>query len=155
MTDIAPMTIINYLDTLIVKAMKEGNKDMLSIYRLAKSEMIKYQKDKGVEETLIDKDSVFKTMKKRLNEEIEGFKTAGRDTSIQEKQLAWIESELPKPVSEESIRLDLQSWLPDQPEHCRNIGFIMQHIKLVNSGRLIDMQMASKIAKEMLDNKKD
>ncbi len=153
MTDIAPMTIINYLDTLIVKAMKEGNKDMLSIYRLAKSEMIKYQKDKGVEETLIDKDSVFKTMKKRLNEEIEGFKTAGRDTSIQEKQLAWIESELPKPVSEESIRLDLQSWLPDQPEHCRNIGFIMQHIKLVNSGRLIDMQMASKIAKEMLDNK--
>lgn len=155
MTDIAPMTIINYLDTLIVKAMKEGNKDMLSIYRLAKSEMIKYQKDKGVEETLIDKDSVFKTMKKRLNEEIEGFKTAGRDTSIQEKQLAWIESELPKPVSEESIRLDLQSWLPDQPEHCRNIGFIMQHIKLVNSGRLIDMQMASKIAKEMLGNKKD
>ena len=126
---------------------------MLSIYRLAKSEMIKYQKDKGVEETLIDKDSVFKTMKKRLNEEIEGFKTAGRDTSIQEKQLAWIESELPKPVSEESIRLDLQSWLPDQPEHCRNIGFIMQHIKLVNSGRLIDMQMASKIAKEMLGNK--
>ena len=153
MTDIAPMTIINYLDTLIVKAMKEGNKDMLSIYRLAKSEMIKYQKDKGVEETLIDKDSVFKTMKKRLNEEIEGFKTAGRDTSIQEKQLAWIESELPKPVSEESIRLDLQSWLPDQPEHCKNIGFVMQHIKLVNSGRLIDMQMASRIAKEMLSNK--
>ena len=43
-----PMTIIGYLDTLIKKAMKDGDKDMLSIYRIAKTEMIKYQKDKGV-----------------------------------------------------------------------------------------------------------
>ena len=145
-----PMTIIGYLDTLIKKAMKDGDKDMLSIYRIAKTEMIKYQKDKGVVETLIDKDSVFKTMKKRLNEEIEGLKTAGRDTSIQEKQLEWVVSELPKPVSEESIRLDLQSWLPEQSENCRNIGFVMQHLKLVFHGQSLDMGLASKIAKEML-----
>ncbi len=145
-----PMTIIGYLDTLIKKAMKDGDKNMLSIYRIAKTEMIKYQKDKGVVETLIDKDSVFKTMKKRLNEEIEGLKTAGRDTSIQEKQLEWVVSELPKPVSEESIRLDLQSWLPEQSENCRNIGFVMQHLKLVFHGQSLDMGLASKIAKEML-----
>lgn len=145
-----PMTIIDYLDTLIKKAMKDGDKDMLSIYRIAKTEMIKYQKDKGVVETLIDKDSVFKTMKKRLNEEIEALKTAGRDTSTQEKQLTWVVSELPKPVSEEDIRLDLQSWLPEQPEHCRNIGFVMQHLKLVFHGQSLDMGLASKIAKEML-----
>ena len=145
-----PMTIIDYLDTLIKKAMKDGDKDMLSIYRIAKTEMIKYQKDKGVVETLIDKDSVFKTMKKRLNEEIEALKAAGRDTSTQEKQLTWVVSELPKPVSEESIRLDLQSWLPEQPEHCKNIGFVMQHLKLVFHGQSLDMGLASKIAKEML-----
>lgn len=145
-----PMTIIDYLDTLIKKAMKDGDKDMLSIYRIAKTEMIKYQKDKGVVETLIDKDSVFKTMKKRLNEEIEALKTAGRDTSTQEKQLTWVVSELPKPVSEEDIRLDLQSWLPEQPEHCKNIGFVMQHLKLIFHGKSLDMGLASKIAKEML-----
>ena len=145
-----PMTIIGYLDTLIKKAMKDGDKDMLSIYRIAKTEMIKYQKDKGVVESLIDKDSVFKTMKKRLNEEIEALKAAGRDTSTQEKQLTWVVSELPKPVSEESIRLDLQSWLPEQPEHCKNIGFVMQHLKLVFHGQSLDMGLASKIAKEML-----
>lgn len=144
------MTIIDYLDALIKKAMKDGDKDMLSIYRIAKTEMIKYQKDKGVVETLIDKDSVFKTMKKRLNEEIEGLKAAGRDTSSQEKQLTWVVSELPKPVSEESIRLDLQSWLPEQSENCRNIGFVMQHLKLVFHGQSLDMGLASKIAKEML-----
>ena len=145
-----PMTIIDYLDALIKKAMKDGDKDMLSIYRIAKTEMIKYQKDKGVVESLIDKDSVFKTMKKRLNEEIEALKAAGRDTSTQEKQLEWVASELPKPVSEESIRLDLQSWLPEQPEHCRNIGFVMQHLKLMFHGQSLDMGLASKIAKEML-----
>ena len=144
------MTIIDYLDALIKKAMKDGDKDMLSIYRIAKTEMIKYQKDKGVVETLIDKDSVFKTMKKRLNEEIEALKAAGRDTSTQEKQLTWVVSELPKPVSEESIRLDLQSWLPEQSENCRNIGFVMQHLKLVFHGQSLDMGLASKIAKEML-----
>lgn len=145
-----PMTIIDYLDTLIKKAMKDGDKNMLSIYRIAKTEMIKYQKDKGVVETLIDKDSVFKTMKKRLNEEIEALKAAGRDTSTQEKQLTWVVSELPKPVSEEDIRLDLQSWLPEQPEHCKNIGFVMQHLKLIFHGKSLDMGLASKIAKEML-----
>ena len=145
-----PMTIIGYLDTLIKKAMKDGDKDMLSIYRIAKTEMIKYQKDKGVVESLIDKDSVFKTMKKRLNEEIETLKAAGRDTSTQEKQLTWVVSELPKPVSEEDIRLDLQSWLPEQPEHCKNIGFVMQHLKLIFHGKSLDMGLASKIAKEML-----
>ena len=145
-----PMTIIDYLDALIKKAMKDGDKDMLSIYRIAKTEMIKYQKDKGVVESLIDKDSVFKTMKKRLNEEIEALKAAGRDTSTQEKQLEWVASELPKPVSEESIRLDLQSWLPEQSENCRNIGFVMQHLKLMFHGQSLDMGLASKIAKEML-----
>jgi len=148
-----PMTIIDLLNSYITAAMKAGDKDMLSIYRLAKTEMIKYQKDKGVVETLIDKDSVFKTMKKRLNEEIEALKAAGRDTSTQEKQLAWVISELPKPVSEESIRLDLQSWLPDQPDHCKNMGFVMQHLKLIFHGQLLDMGLASKIAKEMLENK--
>ena len=152
MTDVAPMTIIGYLDTLIIKAMKDGDKDMLSIYRLAKSEMIKYQKDKGVVETLIDRVSVFKTIKKRLLEEIESLENGGRDASIQRKQLAWVESELPKPVSEESIRLDLQSWLPEQPDNCKNIGFVMQHLKLVYHGQLLDMKLASQIAKEFLDN---
>ena len=117
-----PMTIIGYLDTLIKKAMKDGDKDMLSIYRIAKTEMIKYQKDKA----------------------------AGRDTSTQEKQLEWVVSELPKPVSEEDIRLDLQSWLSEQPEHCKNIGFVMQHLKLMFHGRDLDGKLASSIAKEML-----
>ena len=36
-----PMTIIDLLNSYITAAMKAGDKDMLSIYRLAKTEMIK------------------------------------------------------------------------------------------------------------------
>lgn len=147
-----PMTIIGLLDTLIVKAMKDNDKDMLSIYRLAKTEMVKAQKSN--EYGVIDQESVFKTMRKHLNEEIEGLEKAGRDTSLQKKHVEWITSMLPRPVSEEDIRLDLQSWLPAQSDANKNMGFVMQHLKLVFHGRDLDGKLASQTVKEFLDSNK-
>lgn len=147
MTEINPMNIIEYIDTLITSSMKAGDKDMLSIYRLAKSELIKQQKDKGS----LDHIAVFKSMKKRLLEEIDGLEKAGRDVSTQKKHLAWIESELPQPVSEESIRLSVLDYILDHED--TNIGKIMAHLKLIYTGKLLDMQLASKIVKETIGNK--
>lgn len=147
MTEINPMNVIEYVDSLIIRAMKSGDKDMLSIYRLAKSELIKQQKDKGS----LDHIAVFKSMKKRLLEEIDGLEKAGRDVSIQKKHLAWIESELPQPVSEESIRLSVLDYILDHEDI--NIGKIMAYLKLIYTGKLLDMQLASKIVKEMLEKK--
>ena len=145
-----PMTIINFLDTIIKDAMLSGDKTMLSIYRLAKAEMLKKQKEEGVEESAIDSEAVFKSMRKKLLEEIDMLEKAGRDTSTQQIHLNWIKSMLPQPVSEEDIRLDLQSWLPEQSESNKNIGFIMQHLKLVFHGRDLDGKLASSIVKELL-----
>ena len=75
---------------------------------------------------------------------------AGRDTSTQQIHLNWVKSMLPQPVSEEDIRLDLQSWLPEQSEANKNMGFVMQHLKLMFHGRDLDGKLASSIAKEML-----
>lgn len=143
--DNTPMTPIEYYDSLIETAMKAGDKDMLSLFRLVKSEMTKQLKDKGS----LDQQSVYKTMKKHLLEEIEGLEKAGRDTSIQEKHLEWIESQMPKPVSEEDIRLSIKEYLLDYPD--TNIGKIMGHLKLIYHDRTLDMGLASKIAKEMLE----
>lgn len=147
MTEVNPMNIIEYIDTLITGSMKAGDKDMLSIYRLAKSELIKQQKDKGS----LDHIAVFKSMKKRLLEEIDGLEKAGRDVSIQKKHLAWIESELPQPVSEESIRLSVLDYILDHED--TSIGKIIAHLKLIYTGKLLDMQLASKIVKETIGNK--
>lgn len=146
-----PMTVINFLDTIIKDAMLSGDKTMLSIYRLAKAEMLKKQKEEGVEESAIDSEAVFKSMRKKLLEEIDMLEKAGRDTSTQQIHLNWVKSMLPQPVSEEDIRLDLQSWLPAQPDNCKNMGFVMQHLKLVFHGRDLDGKLASSIAKEMLE----
>lgn len=144
MTEESPMTIIGYLDTLIKKAMKDNDKDMLSLYRLVKSEMIKAEKDKGS----VDHIAVYKSMKKKLLEEIDGLEKAGRDVIVQKKHLAWIEEQLPAPVSEEQIRLAVKEYVLDYPD--TNIGKIMGHLKLIFTGKTLDMGLASKIAKEAL-----
>ena len=146
MTEELPMTPIEYYDSLIETAMKAGDKDMLSLFRLVKSEMTKQLKDKGS----LDQQSVYKTMKKHLLEEIEGLEKAGRDTTIQYKHLEWIIDQMPKPVSEEDIRLSIKEYLSDYPD--TNIGKIMGHLKLIYHDKTLDMQLASKIAKEMLGN---
>ena len=142
--DSNPMTPVEYIDTLIKEAMKAGDKDMLSLFRLAKSEMIKVEKDKGS----VDPIAVYKSMKKKLLEEIEGLEKAGRDTTVQHKHLDWIESQLPAPVSEEQIRLAIKEYVLDNPD--TNIGKIMGHLKLIFTGKTLDMGLASKLAKEAL-----
>lgn len=145
-----PMTVINFLDTIIKDAMLSGDKTMLSIYRIAKAEMLKKQKEEGVEESAIDSEAVFKSMRKKLLEEIDMLEKAGRDTSTQKIHLNWVKNMLPQPVTEEDIRLDLQSWLPGQSDANKNMGFVMQHLKLVFHGRDLDGKLASSIVKEML-----
>lgn len=139
-----PMNVVELLDTYIKDAMKSGDKDMLSLYRLAKSEMIKTEKDKGT----VDHIAVYKSMKKKLLEEIDGLEKAGRDVTVQKKHLAWIEEQLPAPVSEEQIRLVVKEYVLDYPD--TNIGKIMGHLKLIFTGKTLDMDLASKIAKEAL-----
>lgn len=143
-TDTTPMTPIEYYESLIETAMKAGDKDMLSLFRLIKTELVKSQKDKGT----VDQIAVYKSMKKRLLEEIEGLEKAGRDTSVQKKHLEWIDGQLPAPVSEEQIRLSIKEYLSDYPD--TNIGKIMGHLKLIYTGKTLDMGLASKIAKEMI-----
>ncbi len=146
------MTSLDYTEYLIETAMRNKDTDMLSLFRMIKAEFVKYMKDKQVEASLIDNVAIYNTMKKRLTEEIASLESAGRDTTIQHKHLDWIISQLPKAVTEEEIRLDLNSWLPGQSEaNQKNIGFIMQHLKLVFHGYNLDMKMASQIVKEIIN----
>ena len=140
------MSIFDWLDTLIKDSMKSGDKDMLSLYRLVKSEMVKANQDKS---KLFDSISVYKSMKKKLLEEIDTLEKADRDTTIQNKHLKWIEEQLPKPISNEQVELSIKEYLLDYPD--ANVGQIMSHLKMIYIGQTIDMSYASKIAKEMLN----
>lgn len=143
-----PMTIIGYLDTLIETAMKNSDKDMLSLFRLIKSEMIKKQKDEGVLETAIDSKAVYKSMKKKLLEEIEILEKAGRDTTVQHKHLDWIQDQLPKPVSNDEIKTYAEGLIKEFP----NIDMknFMANVKIHFQYNEIDMKYVSQLAREML-----
>ena len=144
-------TIINYLDSLIIEAMKSGNKNMLSLYRLAKTEMIKYQKDKAVEESAIDSQAVFKSMKKKLEEEIESYQKAGLAAYLQQQQLEWVEAQLPKPVTEREIRSCITNYLLEYPS--ADFGKVMKAVKFYFNNKNVDMKLASQVAKELLEKK--
>ena len=142
------MSIFDWLDTLIKDAMKVSDKEMLSLYRLVKSEMVKAAQDPN---KAFDHIAVYKSMKKKLIEEISALEQASRDTSTQHKHLNWIEEQLPQPVSEEEIDQAIQVYATDYPT-C-NVGQIMTHLKVIYSDRTIDMGYASRKAKEALVRK--
>lgn len=148
MEEVCPMTVVEYIDSLITTAMKAGDKDMLALFRLIKSEMIKYAKDKGLPDTAIDSKVVYKSMKKRLLEEIDGLEKAGRDTSVQKKHLEWIQDQLPKPVSNEEVKAYAESLLKEFP----NIDMknFMANVKINFQYNEIDMKYVSQLAKELL-----
>ena len=149
--EMCPMTIIEYMNHLITEAMKTGDKDMLSLFRLIKSEMTKYSKDKGLPDTAIDTQAVYKSMKKRLLEEIDGLEKAGRDVSVQKKHLEWIQNELPKPVSNEEVKIYAENLLKEFP----NIDMknFMANIKINYQYNEIDMKYVSQLAKQLLAKK--
>lgn len=148
MEEVKPMTIIEYLESLISTAMKAGDKDMLALFRIIKSEMTKYAKDKGLPDTAIDTQAVYKSMKKRLLEEIDGLEKAGRDTSVQQKHLSWIQDQLPKPVSNEEVKTYAEKLVEELP----NIDMknFMANVKINFQHNEIDMRYVSQLAKELI-----
>ena len=113
--------------------------------------MTKYSKDKGLPDTAIDTQAVYKSMKKRLLEEIDGLEKAGRDVSVQKKHLEWIQNELPKPVSNEEVKIYAENLLKEFP----NIDMknFMANIKINYQYNEIDMKYVSQLAKQLLAKK--
>ena len=148
MEEACPMTIIEYMDSLITTAMKAGDKDMLSLFRLIKAEMTKYAKDKGLPDTAIDTQAVYKSMKKRLLEEIDVLEKAGRDATVQKKHLDWIQDQLPKPVSNEEVRVYAENLVKEFP----NIDMknFMANVKINFQYNEIDMKYVAQLAKELV-----
>ena len=98
------MTTTEFLKQLS-QTMKESmvNKDktMTSITRIVKTEITKASKDKCIDETEVDFLPVLKSTKKKLLEEIESLEKASRDCNEQKRQLEWVESFIPAPMTEE------------------------------------------------------
>lgn len=90
------------LDTSIAEAIKNKESYKLKVLRLIKSEFQKFEtsgKDKSLDEATEIK--ILKKMQKQWKEELEAFIEAGRDTFDLTLELKYLETFIPKEMTEE------------------------------------------------------
>ena len=123
-----------------MKAHDENKKTALSMV-LARYQVL-LTSGKGGEITDADVLSIIQKFVKELDEEAEGYKTAGREEAYSSTlaQKEAVSVYLPKQLSEEEIKAEILS-LGD-----RSIPSVMKHFKANFSGK-VDMSLVSKTAR--------
>ena len=136
------MLLLEQIDSLIINAMKEGQKDILSIARVVKSDLLaNYKSEKPKAEV-----DVLKSTKKKLLEELDTFKHDAVKSVVLKFQLEWLEQFLPQMVTEEELKA---YWDTMDSSVLWNIGSIMKQLKSQFGDRL-DGKLASEFAKQVL-----
>ena len=122
------------INSMIMSAMKAGERDKANVYRLIKNEFLKFStsKNAGVlnESTEI---TILQKMVKQREESIEQFMAAGREELANEehKQMVILKEFLPAEATEEDIvRVflqvkDINGWEPIK----KNMGLFVKEIK--------------------------
>lgn len=129
-----------------IQALKDHDKVARSILSVVYGKMKNVSIDLGLNAKSLEDADALKVIQKtikELDEEIDGYKKAGRDETVKEleTQKEIIAKYLPKQLSEDEIRIEI-SKLED-----KKIPSVMKHFK-TNFVGLCDMSLVSKVAKE-------
>lgn len=129
-----------------IQALKDHDKVARSILSVVYGKMKNVSIDLGLNAKSLEDADALKVIQKtikELDEEIDGYKKAGRDETVKEleTQKEIIAKYLPKQLSEDEIRIEI-SKLED-----KKIPSVMKHFK-TNFAGLCDMSLVSKVAKE-------
>ena len=98
--------------------------------------------------------SVLQNMVKQRRDSIESFKVASRNDLIEKekKEIEIINQFLPKQLIRDEIKTIIEKFSFDNKiSSIKDMGKIMEHLKSNHSGS-IDIRIAAKIAKELLNN---
>ena len=137
--------LIDELSKANIEALKSRDQVARAIYSvlLSKYKALDIElKAQGKEATDTDMVKLIAKTIKELDEEKASYEKAGRTEEVQniETQKALIEKYLPKLMSEDEIRKEIDS-LPD-----KSMPSVMKHFKLNFDGK-VDMSLVSKIAR--------
>lgn len=146
------MSIIEKLETELIKALKSGEKEKVVVLRGLKSD-IKYKIiDKGEELTDEEVIDVLSLNTKKIRDSIEQFGKGGReDLVIKEKAALKIISEyLPEQIGEEELRGIVKQAVEESgAESPQQMGLVMKIVMPKIKGRA-DGKLVSKLATEFL-----
>lgn len=137
------------LDTLIADALKAKENHKLKVLRLIKSEFQKFETSgSGKELDESNEVKILKKLQKQWKEELEAFIEAGRETFDLTLELKYLETFIPKELSEEEqktiaqgiIDKYLRSLPVEERKTMKHLGAIMKIINTDNpmiSGKLV------------------
>lgn len=140
------------IDKLIQTSLKKQNHLEVSAFRNVKAKIVNMMTEKGRKDrTLTDEIilTAFKREKKELQEEIDIVFPTRNSAKLKAltAKLVYIDSFIPKELDEiETIKLIEKAM--KEPEY--NMGSIMKYLK--SSGEEINMRMASKLTKDLLES---
>jgi len=148
------MSLLEQIDKDVVKAMKERDKDRLSLLRVLKSEL-KYRRiELGKDLTDEQAVEVLSTSAKKHRESIEQFAKGGRDDLVkkEEFELAVITTYLPKQLDEHELRdLAAAAIAEAGAQSPQQIGAVMKllmpKIKGRADGKAVNRMVAEMLAK--------
>ena len=123
------MSLLKQIDENIIKALKAGEKEKLTVLRGLKSELKYKQIELGKELTDDDCISVFNSSLKKRNDSIEQFRNAGRDDLVQAEQLGAdiIKSYLPEPLSDDELTSIVQDAIKESgADSAQKMGLVMK-----------------------------
>lgn len=142
--------MIEKIETLIKEYLKSGDKTLLSIARTTKAELLMNEKSANKRSDV----EVIKSCKKKLEEEIETFKSNEDKVNELKKQEEWLEQFLPKMATLEDIsdfwkafELDVETG--DKINY--NVGQIMKELKK-HFGDSLDGKIASEFARKYVSS---
>lgn len=136
------------LSNTMKESMVTKDRTMTSITRIVKTEITKASKDKGIDESDVDFLPVLKSTKKKLIEEIESLEKASRDCNEQKRQLEWVESFIPAPMTEEEAKTTIEAYLSNGGT--KDMKGMIGCLKEVFADRF-DGKIASQIAKTIME----
>ncbi len=134
-------------------AMKSGDKDIVSILRMIKSSIKNQEIDK--KELLNDEEvsAILRTFVKRAKEAMEQFSNAGRTELAEQetKELAIIQTYLPKQLNEDDIRKIVRESIDETgAAGPKDMGKVMKVVMVKAKGQ-IDGKLTNVLVKEMLE----
>ena len=146
------MSIIEKIDSDLIKALKSGDKEKVVVLRGLKSD-IKYKNiDKGKELTNEEVIDVVSVNSKKIRDSIEQFDKAGRQDLVTKERAALeiISEYLPEQLGEEELRgIVKQAVKESGAESPQQMGLVMKIVMPQIKGRA-DGKLVSKLATEFL-----
>lgn len=135
----------------LVKAMKEKDKELLSVLRMVKGSMM--LEEINIKRELNDSEvlSIISKQIKTRKDSIEEFKKANRDDLISKTQneINLLEKYLPVQLNEDEIKKEIQKVIDAlKPDGSKDMGKVMKELSSLRGKA--DMSLVSKFVKEML-----